>query len=289
MNGRGRNGGNALRINSANGADASWVGPEIRLEANTRYEIEAWMRTREVDRGSSRGALISMSGLSPALTRINPVEGTTEWTRYERTFTAPEAAVGRMEVSLGGGRGVSTGEVLIDDVVVHELGPEPGQTLPSIVELIAAASPELVREVSGPTVSAAPVAAGDVAVLEVGVVPDVLAFDTKELRVRAGQQVRLTFRNPDHMEHNFVITMPGAVARVGALADQLAASPQGREMQYVPDTPDVVVHTPILGPAEEFTLEFVAPTAPGTYEFVCTIPGHWRVMRGVLVVEPAGA
>jgi putative membrane-bound dehydrogenase-like protein len=285
--GQGRNGGNALRISSQSGGDASWVGPEIRLKPNTRYQIGAWMRTRDVDRGTSRGAQISMGGLPAALTRTNAVVGSSDWTYHELTFTAPDTAAGRLELTLGGGRGGSTGEVLIDDVVVRELGPEPGQTLPSIVELIAAASPDFVDGASSPEVSAAGAGAGEVAVLGIAAVPDMLAFDRTELRVRAGQQVRLTFRNPDHMEHNFVITMPGAVARIGPLADQLAASPQGREQQYVPDTPDVIVHTPIVGPAGEFTLEFVAPTTPGSYEFVCTIPGHWRVMRGVLVVDPA--
>ena len=283
--GEGRSGGNALRIQAAEGADASWVGPEIPLQSNTRYTIGAWIRTRDVERGGSRGALISMGGLSPALSRTNPAVGTTDWTYHERTFTAPDAATGRLELTLGGGGGLSTGEVLIDDVAVYEVGPEPGQTLASIVELIVAASPQMLSQVAPSAATGAAAGAGDVAMLEVGVVPDVLAFDETELRVRAGQQVRLTFRNTDHMEHNLVITMPGAVTRVGPLSDQLAASPQGRAQEYVPDTPDVIVHTPIVAPAEQFVLEFVAPTTPGTYEFVCTIPGHWRVMRGVLVVE----
>ena len=284
--GAGRTGGNALRLRSSGGGDASWVGPEIRMEANTRYQIGAWLRTTDVDRGSGRGAQISMSGLPAATTRTNPVAGTTGWSFYERTFTAPEAITGRLELTLGGG-GESTGELLIDDVVVFDVGPTPGQTLASIVELVAEASPDHVGTpvAAAPPGAAAP--AGEVASLRVGVVPDILKFDTEELRVKTGQQVSLTFRNTDHMEHNLVVTMPMAVDRIGPLADQLAASPSGRAQQYVPDSPDVLIATPILGPGEEFTLEFVAPTAPGTYEFVCTIPGHWRVMRGVLVVEPA--
>lgn len=283
--GAGRTGGNALRIRSTQGGDASWVGPGVQLQPNTRYQIGAWIRTVDVDRGSARGAQISLSGLPAPATRTNPVVGTTDWSFHERTFTAPQATTGRLQLTLGGGGGVSTGELLIDDVVVFDLGPEPGQTLPSIVELIAEASPEFVDErvVQAPVAAAAP--AAEVAELTVAVIPDLLKFDVEELRVQAGQQVRLVFRNTDHMEHNLVVTMPNAVDRIGPLADQLAASPTGRAQHYVPDSPDVLVYTPILGPAEEFTLEFVAPTAPGTYEFVCTIPGHWRVMRGVLIVE----
>ena len=284
--GEGRTGGNALRIGTEGGGNGSWMGPEIPLKPNMRYQIGIWMRASDASPGASRRTQISMGGLPASLSRINAMVGA-EWTHHERTFTAPDSAAGRLELTLGSGDDGSTGAVLIDDVTVRELGPEPGQTLPSIVRLIAEASPDFVNEVSSAEAAVDPAGMGDVAVLTIGVVPDVLAFDKTELRVKAGQQVRLTFRNPDHMEHNFVVTMPGTVARIGPLADQLAASPQGREQQYVPDSPDVIVHTPIVGPSGEFTLEFVAPTTPGRYEFVCTIPGHWRVMRGVLVVEPA--
>ncbi|MBW3628901.1 MAG: ThuA domain-containing protein [Gemmatimonadetes bacterium] len=283
--GRGRSGGNALRIGSTAGADASWLGPEIQLKPNTRYQIGAWIRTNDVVRGTARGAQISMGGIPAAISRTNPMVGTNDWTYQERTFTAPAAATGRLEVTLGGGGDV-TGELLLDDVLVRELGPEPGQTLPSIVELVAKSSPQYVNEqdVAGPAQASI---GGNAVVLAVAVVPEVLQFDKKELRVRAGQQVSVVFTNTDNMEHNFVVIMPNSLTRVGPLADQLAASPRGREQNYVPDTPDVVVNTPILGPSEKFTLNFVAPTTPGTYEFVCTIPGHWRVMRGVFVVEPA--
>ena len=32
-------------------------------------------------------------------------------------------------------------------------------------------------------------------------------------------------------------------------------------------------------------ITFTAPAAPGSYPYICTFPGHWRIMRGVLVVE----
>ena len=36
---------------------------------------------------------------------------------------------------------------------------------------------------------------------------------------------------------------------------------------------------------EEAEQEFTAPKQPGRYPFLCTFPGHWRVMKGVLIVE----
>jgi azurin len=32
-------------------------------------------------------------------------------------------------------------------------------------------------------------------------------------------------------------------------------------------------------------LTFTAPKTPGRYPFLCTFPGHWRLMRGELIVE----
>lgn len=44
--------------------------------------------------------------------------------------------------------------------------------------------------------------------------------------------------------------------------------------------------TPLVNPNETFELRFTAPAAPGRYPFVCTFPGHWRIMQGMLVVTP---
>jgi plastocyanin len=186
-------------------------------------------------------------------------------------------------VALGAG-GRSRGEVWVDDVVLKELGPEPGRTLVSIVGLVAQQAVATARRDAAGAPD--PVATG-AAVLQLGVKPDALQFDRSELRVKAGQRVRIVFTNTDHMAHNLVLIMAAALARIGQLADQMAASAQGRQQNYVPDTPDVLASTPVLEPGARFELTFTAPAMPGEYTYVCTIPGHWRVMRGTLVVEPA--
>jgi azurin len=119
-------------------------------------------------------------------------------------------------------------------------------------------------------------------VLEVGVTESALEFDVTELRIGAGQQVRIVFNNTDHMEHNLVVITPGSIADIGRLADELALSPEGRAQNYVPDSPDVLASTPVVGAWGAYELTFTAPEEPGEYPFVCTIPGHWRSMRGAL-------
>jgi putative membrane-bound dehydrogenase-like protein len=123
--------------------------------------------------------------------------------------------------------------------------------------------------------------------LEIGLVPNAMKFDKAELKVKAGQKVRLTFKNNDLLEHNLVIVKPGTLPKVGALADALASKPGASEKQYVPDSPDVLVATKVLDPGQSEDLLFTAPGVPGQYPFVCTFPGHWQLMRGILVVEAA--
>ena len=48
---------------------------------------------------------------------------------------------------------------------------------------------------------------------------------------------------------------------------------------------DVIAATKLLGPAESETIEFTAPKEPGSYEYVCTFPGHFALMRGTMTVK----
>lgn len=111
-----------------------------------------------------------------------------------------------------------------------------------------------------------------------------LQFSPTQLRVTPGSKVRLLFENPDIMIHNWVLLTPGSTDEVGALADKLAAQPDGVEKQYLPDTDKILVASNLLGPKAREELVFTAPTKPGNYPYVCTFPGHWRIMKGVLIV-----
>ena len=109
-----------------------------------------------------------------------------------------------------------------------------------------------------------------------------LKFDLETLTVKAGSKVKLTFRNSDDMLHNFVITRPGTADKVGQLAVTMALN--GEKMSFVPASPDVLFHTVLLHPKESDTIYFIAPEKPGQYVYICSYPGHYMVMRGVLKV-----
>lgn len=112
-----------------------------------------------------------------------------------------------------------------------------------------------------------------------------LNYLQKELKAKAGRAVALTFENPDIMPHNWVLVKPGAEERVGAAAALMVSLPDGMDRHYVPESPDVLIHTRILEPGKKTTIYFTAPKEPGRYPYLCSFPGHSQLMRGVLVVE----
>ena len=66
----------------------------------------------------------------------------------------------------------------------------------------------------------------------------------------------------------------------------MVSQPDGFQKHFVPATPDVLHATTLINHDEIARLRFTAPTAEGKYPYVCTFPGHWRTMNGVMdVVE----
>ncbi|RYE16167.1 MAG: auracyanin family protein, partial [Sphingobacteriales bacterium] len=109
-----------------------------------------------------------------------------------------------------------------------------------------------------------------------------LKFDKPELTVKAGSKVKLTFSNTDDMPHNFVVVPAGQAIAVGELAMKMGLA--GVKLDHIPNTPKVLFNTKLVGPGSSQTIYFVAPTTPGKYTYVCTVPGHFYVMQGTLIV-----
>ena len=125
-------------------------------------------------------------------------------------------------------------------------------------------------------------------VITLSVIKDIMKYDKQLLTAKAGTVLRIVMKNPDHMQHNFVMIKPGTTDKVGAAADKLAqgatAGSVTSKMQYVPRMPEVLYATPMLNPGSSFTLNIKVPDTPGDYPYICTFPGHWRLMRGILRV-----
>ena len=117
---------------------------------------------------------------------------------------------------------------------------------------------------------------------------DTMQFDLKSFEVKAGQKVELTFKNVGKipkiaMGHNLVVLKKGisAVAfgqkAMGAGANATNALPESVKG-------DTIASTKLLGPDENETITFTAPET-GDYEYVCTFPGHFALMRGIMKVK----
>ena len=66
----------------------------------------------------------------------------------------------------------------------------------------------------------------------------------------------------------------------------MLTDPDGPKKQYVPATDSVLVKgNKLLGIGQSDLIQFTAPTTPGDYPYICTFPGHWRLMHGVLKVK----
>jgi azurin len=112
-----------------------------------------------------------------------------------------------------------------------------------------------------------------------------MKFDKKTFTVKPGQKVTIQFTNPDFMQHNLLIIKPGTLEKVGNAADLLARESNAIAMQYVPKIPEILHSTELVSPEGNATLVFIAPETPGEYPFLCTVPGHWRIMNGIMKVQ----
>lgn len=125
---------------------------------------------------------------------------------------------------------------------------------------------------------------GNETIVELGS-DDKMAFDKKEIRVKAGQKITLNLRHTGKlpktaMGHNFVLLKQGTDTYTFGMKAM-----QERDNQYIPkNTEEVIAHTDMIGGGEKTSVTFDAPPV-GTYDFICSFPGHFNVMKGKFIVE----
>jgi len=114
---------------------------------------------------------------------------------------------------------------------------------------------------------------------------DGMRFDVRKINVSSGQKVRLTLTHTGKLDkrimgHNVVFLKNGV--KPSAFAVKAAAA---RDNDYIPEeTTEVIAHTKMIGGGETTVIEFIAPEA-GTYNYICSFPGHYAMMKGKLIVE----
>lgn len=110
---------------------------------------------------------------------------------------------------------------------------------------------------------------------------DDMKFDVTLIETHPRTTLRITLVNEsqdESMRHNFVLVNNN---RAEAVAKQAVDCAQ---TDYVPVNDDVIVNTGLTHPGEISSVSFTSPEK-GSYEYICTYPGHWAKMRGKLIVK----
>ncbi|MEM1407921.1 MAG: azurin [Bacteroidota bacterium] len=171
-----------------------------------------------------------------------------------------------------------------DSKQVSKLTKKTVLVLISIMWLAACGGQQEKANESAPNASTTPEYTASGAIKLVINSDDLMRFDKEELRVTAGSDVELTLNHTGKlakavMGHNVVILKLGT--DVAAFAQKAI---EAKENDYIPESDDILIHTALIGGGETTTITFEAP-AKGSYEFLCSFPGHWGLMRGKFIVE----
>lgn len=117
---------------------------------------------------------------------------------------------------------------------------------------------------------------------------DDMKYSTTTIQAKPGEQIRIRLTAKGAMPkiamaHNVVVLQLKTDAAAFVQAGMTA-----RATDYVaPDKKaQVIAATKLAGNGETVDVTFKVPTAPGSYPFVCTFPGHFAAgMKGNLIVK----
>lgn len=114
---------------------------------------------------------------------------------------------------------------------------------------------------------------------------DQMQYNTTELKATTGK-ISLMLHHTGKMEknvmgHNLVILKPGT--DIAAFATKAI---DAKDTDYIPasENASIIAHTKLIGGGESDTIEFTIDEK-GTYDFICSFPGHSSMMKGKLIVE----
>ncbi|HSH03898.1 MAG TPA: plastocyanin/azurin family copper-binding protein [Anaerolineae bacterium] len=97
-----------------------------------------------------------------------------------------------------------------------------------------------------------------------------IAFDITAATVPAGAEVEVTLDNVGALEHSWVLMN----------VEDYDPTDQDLNSKIIDD-----INSGVVPGGESHTFSFTAPEEPGTYKYVCTVPGHAALMAGDLTVE----
>ena len=111
-----------------------------------------------------------------------------------------------------------------------------------------------------------------------------MLFDKNIIYVNSRQKVTLTLEHTGKMDkkimgHNFVLLKKDVDVVSFATRAMVA-----RDSEYIPEGNETIAYTKLIGGGESDTIVFEAPEK-GSYTYICSFPGHYGVMKGILIVK----
>jgi len=300
------------------------VDPYWEVDLGTEFDIDSvvvWNRTDEQFGRRLDGAVVSL--LDSKRGQVGTASIGIASSRWSAEFASSSSAIRRSAARALGSISTSSAQFgtavvtlaehwkdpAIGDAVTSALAAMPADSWPSeTADSIATQLTTALTEAAGAPVDRSRLALADALASRSGIdaalakplraarrnagpkvvllrpVPDSLTYDRALVTVAAGRPVEFVFENVDIMPHNLVVTARGALAKVGMAAEAMSASPDAWSKAFVPDMPEVLHASKLLQPGSKETLAFTAPTELGDYPYVCTFPGHWLRMNGILRV-----
>ncbi|MDA7624873.1 plastocyanin/azurin family copper-binding protein [bacterium] len=119
---------------------------------------------------------------------------------------------------------------------------------------------------------------------------DLMKFNKTSINAEKGKSYKITLKNVGTlpkaaMGHNLVILNPGTDAlKFGTELITKHGATLQNEWKPVKAGKQVLAQTKMIGPSEEDTFK-VKFDKSGVYHFLCTFPGHFAQMRGVINVK----
>ena len=109
-----------------------------------------------------------------------------------------------------------------------------------------------------------------------------IRFNKDVITLPASQEITIALVNKSSdasMPHNFVVITKDSANAVGQNGLRF------KDNGYInPADQNVIVHSAIASINETVYLSFKTPAA-GEYDFICSFPGHWGMMKGRFITE----
>jgi azurin len=113
-----------------------------------------------------------------------------------------------------------------------------------------------------------------------------MKFGVTAIEAKPGETLKIVLKNigtlpKEAMGHNWVLLKAGTDIAAFATASIMA-----KDTDYIAASQKdkVIASIGVLGPKKSGETTFTAP-APGEYNFICSFPGHYMLMKGTLTVK----